>query len=284
MPDQTKTLDSSEIREMPDDELESGTLGTISFDGVDMQIRRLGVAETYFVLEPPDATPILYAGAGATNRELLAFVDRRLADLKRMRAEMLKRFSKGASTACRYDTGDVVRVFGRPFMVHVAPAGSRSALKKGSRGRASTGISVDNEISLIQLNVIQTGNYDQRRGTFYNWACAILRNNAAHLCREVVDAMGVDEAPPETFRTRPMSGELVKIDAVHGIVWLSEDLVPLSPVCLKYAYARRLAEDVTAQRGLVGEEAAQARRDLVERGCPAWREAKAEIDAAGLAV
>ena len=268
------TYSSNDLDGIPDEQLESANLTSLAFDDVTVTVRRIQVEESYFVLYPPNGDVVLCMGRSASNRAALQLAKRRLPDVRRMRAEMLKRFSKGSPT-CRYETGDVAYVMGRPFMLRVNSAMQGKGMRHASRGRATPRTVVDPEVSLVELQVLQTGSYEQRRGCFMSWASGVLTANAARLGAKVCEAAGLErDVLPEQFRVRPMRDALLKLDYKQGVCWLSEDLVGLVPACVSYAFALRLAES----RGLAGDDLSQ----FVEKACPERQAAKEAVEKAGL--
>ena len=259
----TRPQTSGEKRPSP------GLIGAISFDGIDCPVCRTDVPETYFAFEPPSATPTLFTDCRATNKQLIAFVNQGLPAARDVMADMRRRYRKSPSTHCRYQTGDVAYVYGRPFMLRVYPQ-AMGQMHHASRGRANVGVRVVTQVSLVELFVIQTGSFEQRRGSFISWADGILVRNALGLCAQVSERAGVSLEGRYTFRARESHDRLIYIDQRGSNVWLSRDLIPFPPHCMAYAFARALADHVCADEDDPVERA-QKTHQIVECGCPDWR-------------
>lgn len=272
--EQRRTYSSTEPT--PDDS--EGRIDTISFDGVTAQVKRIDAHEIYFSLAPPDAAPTVHANKDMTNQQIIDFVTSRLPAVRQMRSEMIKHHAKGSSKNCRYQTGDVAYVLGRPFMLRVYPIKQGKGMKKASRGRANTSVRVDSELGLIELFVLQTKNYDQRRLTFLSWASQVLIKNAQTLCPQALQRAAVSDFAPKGIRTIAMHDRMVRIDMDTQLVWLSEHLVAWPPICLVYSFMREYARQAIADDGRDPQEIQHARQQLIEAGCPLWRDAKALLE------
>ncbi|MBQ9058554.1 MAG: DUF45 domain-containing protein [Atopobiaceae bacterium] len=271
--DARKTYSSTD--EIPDDS--EGRIDTINFDGVTAQVKRIEANEVYFSLAPPDAAPTVHVNKELSNQQVIDFVTRRLGDVRQMRNEMIKRNAKGPQKTCRYQTGDVAYVLGRPFMIRVYPIRQGKGMKKASRGRANTSVRIDSELGLIELYVLQTGNFDQRRLTFLSWANQILARNASKLCTQALARAGIADVPTFDYRVITMHDGLVRIDMANNIVWLSETLVAWPPSCTVYAFMREYARHSIVDDDEAGN-VEQRRRELIEAGYANWEEAKALLE------
>ncbi len=261
--------------EIPDDS--EGRIDTINFDGVTARVERTAGAESYFTLTPPDAAPAIRVPREMSNEDVIAFVKANIAVVRDMRAEMVKRYGRGSSRGQRYETGEVAYVLGRPFMLRVVPMAKRGQMRHASRGRASTRVSVNTAVGLVELGVVHVGDFDQRKGTFLSWAAPILARNAASLCPAAAKRAGVETKLPANWRVAPMRSHLIRIDRGQDTVWVAEDLVPYPARCLVYAFMRALADEALDGSGLAGEELAQAKRDLIAAGCPEHEQARADL-------
>ena len=256
----------------------------LNFDGVDARVIRVPSPGIFVALEPPDARPYISANFKASPDEIVAFVNERLPRIRDMRADMIKHFSKTNSLECRFQTGDVAYLLGRPFMIRVYPEASGRKLRHAARGRANTTATAYTDISLVNIFVIQVGSYDQRRFTFMKWASAVFAQNAQSIVDQASSMAGITDKVPGKVQTRPMRGRLVKIDPTRHVVWMSEDLLAFPPICIGYAFMNEMARELAplAGDGATPEEREQARAAhdaFVEKGCPSWRRAKELLDA-----
>ena len=248
-------------------------IGAISFDGVDCPIRRTDVHETYFAFDPPDGAPAIYTDGQTTNEQLIAFINQWLPVAKDVMGDVARRFRKNESPVCRYQTGDLAYVFGRPFMLRIYPQ-SRGSMRHASRGRANVGVRVVTEVSLIEVFVMQVDSYDQRRGSFMSWADGVLVRNGAGLFFQAAARAGIDLSDARlSFRAREIHDQLVRYDEKSGVVWLSRDLIPFPPMCCAYACARELARHA-APKDLAGEDREREVARLTRLGCPDWEQAR----------
>ena len=251
-------------------------ISSISFDGIECPVVRTQVHETYFAFQPPNGAPTIYTDDLQTNDGIIAFVDQWLPKAKLVMADVQKRYRKSTSPDCRYQTGDVAYVFGRPFLLHVYPQ-SRGRMRHASRGRANLGVRLVAEVSLIELFVMQTGSYDQRRESFMSWADGVLARNGAGLFAQAAERAGVAFARRNfSVRAREMRERLVRIDEKTGVVWLSRDLIAFPPMCCAYACAREIAQH-SVPSTVVGEERDAAVAKIVHAGCPDWELAHATL-------
>ena len=251
-------------------------ISSISFDGIECPVVRTQVHETYFAFEPPTGQPTIYTDDLLTNDQLIAFVDQWLPKAKLVMADVQRRFRKSTSPNCRYQTGDVAYVFGRPFLLRVSPQ-SRGSMRHAARGRANLGVRLVPEVSLIELSVMQTGSYDQRRQAFMSWADGVLARNGAGLFAQAAERAGASFARKNfTVRVREMRDRLVHIDEKTCVVWLSRDLIAFPPMCCAYACAREIAQHGVSP-SLSGDERDAALAKMVHAGCPDWELAHATL-------
>jgi len=256
----------------------------IHFDGIDARVFRGASPDVFIAFEPPEAKPFVSAGLKTPPEELVAFVNERLPSIRDMRAEMIRHFSKTNSLECRFQTGDVAYLLGRPFMIRVYPEDSSRKLRHAARGRGNTTVTVHADISLVNIFVIQVGSYDQRRLTFMKWASAVFAKNAQMIVDQASSMAGITDKVPGKVQTRPMRGRLVRLDPIRHVVWMSEDLLAFPPICIGYAFMNEMARELAplADGGAMPEErerAKDAHDAFVERGCPSWRRAKEILDA-----
>lgn len=252
---------------------ENRRIASISFEGVSCPVVPAPVHETYFAFDPPEGQPTLFVDPALTNDDVIAFVDQWLPGAREVMGDVARRYRKSPSAACRYRTGDVAYVLGRPFLVKVYGQ-DQGTMRKAARGRASSSARLVPQLSLVELFVMQPDRYDQRRGAFMGWADGVLVRNGASLFGQAIQRAGIDVGPGQvTFRAGDMRHGLVRFDRSVRTVWLSRKLVPYPPHCLAYACVREMASGAVSP-DLVGEERAQAVQRLIQRGCPDWEDAK----------
>lgn len=261
---------------MPDGQIES-----INFDGVSARVFRTLGSDLSISLEPPEATPYVTAGKDTAPDDIVSFVNERLPTIREMRQEMIKRYGETPVRECRYQTGDVAYVLGRPFMLRVYPTSPGRQLRHAARGRANTGAKVHADVSLIELFVVQTGNYDQRRLAFLSWANGVLANNVEEIVRQAQEAAEIVGRVPSKVQVRAMHTGLFRFDETRGTIWASDALVPYPPVCVAYAFMREAARHVIPAGDTDAERdaAAEQRKALIAKGCPGWVRAKAILEA-----
>lgn len=264
---------------------EQGLVDTFSFDGVTAHVKRSGSPETYVAIMPPDATPYLHTHRNTSNAEVLSFISAHLADLRDMRTDMLRRFKKSSSKRCRYKTGEVAYLMGRPFMIRVLSLAGGGKMRRAARGRMQTSVRTNLDISLVELNVMNAGNYDQRKGTFLSWAAPIVQRNALKFIQVgleeaggKIEIEGVDSEHPaprqldiSEARVVPLGKRLARLDAAHGRILISEDLVGFPPVVLLYTCVREIAVELFPENE-------EARRSFMAATCPEWEKARELLD------
>jgi predicted metal-dependent hydrolase len=275
-------MSSSDID--PDTSGQTRQIEQVHFDGIDARVFRGPSPDLFIAFEPPDAKPFVSANFKTPPEEIVAFVNERLPSIRDLRADMVKHFSKTSSLECRFQTGDVAYLLGRPFMIRVYPEASGRKLRHAARGRANTTTTVYADISLVNIFVIQVGSYDQRRFTFMKWASAAFAKSAQSIVDQASSMAGITGKVPGKVQTRPMRGRLVKLDPTRHVVWMSEDLLAFPPICIGYAFMNEMARELAplADGGATPEEREQARDAhdaFIERGCPSWRRAKKILDA-----
>ena len=242
----------------------AGTTGeSITFDGMDIPIVRAGMPDLFLALRPPDAAPYIMAPREAQPQQIIDFFAAHGAALEGLRDDMLKRYRKSPGRKCRYQTGDVAYVLGRPFQLRVYPlAKSKGAMKQGARMRTTSKFSLDPDISLLTLYVVHPGNYDEGKLAFNGYAENVLLGNARKLAGDFAAILTPGRAAPPV-RMRAMRGRWSSGEA--GALWLSTDLIPYPPDCLVYTLWRELEK---------GSDLPEAERQAhLERILPGWREA-----------
>lgn len=247
------------------DEPQQGHIASVEFDGLSAPVLRAPVPDLFFQIDPPDATPTIHASLTATNDEIIALVDRNLPLVRELRADMLKRYQHTSSTACRYRTGDIAYVLGRPFFLRVYGAAQRGQMRHAARGRASTSARFYPEVSMVELYVMQPGNYDQGRRAFHNWASPILINNVPVLAQHALADAGLDRTPPKRIMMRPGMSEMLRYDHASQVLWVSDELIGFPPGCIVYAFMRMVTAD----------EDEETRQRLLEKACPDWQDSGA---------
>ena len=114
---------------------------------VEVPIIRAGMPDLFVALTPPTAEPYIMASRTMEVKTIVDFFTERVVAVEEMRQDMLKRFSKSSYGKCRFQTGDVAYVMGRPFQLRVYPLATKR-MKNVARGRATAKYSLKADISL----------------------------------------------------------------------------------------------------------------------------------------
>lgn len=233
-------------------------------DGVEIEvpIYRAGMPEVFVALQPPNAQPYIMAARDMPPQQIVDFFVPHVEEVEELRTDMIKRFAKTSSEKCRYMTGDVAYVMGRPFQLRVYPLG-QSNMKKAARGRATAKYTLNPAVSLITLYVVHPRNYDEAKTAFNSYAEGVILRNATGLARDFTELLSPGAKPP-TVRMRAMRDRWSSDEA--GALWLSTDLIPYPPDCLVYTIWRELEKKATIPENLV--------REHFERVLPGWRSAQ----------
>lgn len=233
-------------------------------DGVEVElpVYRAGMPEVFAALQPPIAQPYVMAPRDMPPQQIVEFFSRHVAEVDELRKDMLKRFSKGSYGKCRYMTGDVAYVMGRPFQLRVYPLGKNN-MKNAARGRATAKYSLNAAVSLITLYVVHPKNYDEAKLAFNSYAEGVIMRNATGLVRDFAGLLMPGVNPPAP-RMRAMRGRWSSDEA--GALWLSTDLIPYPPDCLVYVIWKELEKRATIPEELVKQH--------FERILPGWRAAQ----------
>lgn len=238
----------------------------IEFDGLKVPIYRHGANETFIALQPPDATPYIMTPVEKKPEEIVSFVTERIETIRELRTDMIKRFEKSPSLKCRYQTGDIVYLLGRPFMLRVFPFPDSKKMKQSVRGRAKVKATIRNDVSIIDLFLVKVGDYDQGRLAFLSFATSIFENNAKRIVEQATANVFPQVPVYKKVRLRPMRHDRVQIDTKQKIVWFSESLIPYPGDCMVLSYLEKLID-------LYAPEADESEREaLLEAGLPNWRQ------------
>lgn len=229
---------------------------------VDVPVFRAGMPEVFVALQPPTGQPYIMASRDMPAQAIIEFFTPLVPAVEEMRVDMRKRFAKTSSDKCRYMTGDVAYVMGRPFQLRVHPLG-KSDLKTAARGRATAKFSLTPEVSLITLYVVHPRNYDEAKLAFNSYAEGVILRNAVGLVNDFSQVLAPGSKPP-AVRMRAMRGRWSSDEA--GALWLSTDLIPYPPDCLVYTIWRELEKKAT-----IPADQAQAH---FERVLPGWKAAQ----------
>lgn len=236
---------------------------SLTFEGMDIPIVRANMPELFLALRPPEAAPYIMAPRDMNPQVIVDFFGAHIPSMMELRREMLKRYEKSPGRKCRYQTGDVAYVMGRPFQLRVYPLSSTSRkVKAGARGRATAKYSVDGAISLITLYVVHPRNFDEARLAFQGYGQTVLLNNAVKLAADFAAFLLPDRAVPPV-RMRAMRGRWASSEA--GALWLSDDLIPYPPDCLVYVLWHELAKESPLPPQQIEER--------FQSVLPGWREA-----------
>jgi len=249
--------------------MEAGQIEVINFPNLQVPIRREPSGETYLALEPPHALPYVVAPKTAPVEDVVGFVQQRLDALHSLRAEMLKHYQKSKSLKCRFKTGDVAHLLGRPFMLRSNPLNTSKKAGKATRALTSIQATMYSEFSVINLFVAQAGNYDQGRAAFMSYAKKVFSINIKSLLTQCMERVFPEVTVTSKVNCRPMRNSWVAIDEDHDVVWFSESLIPYPPHAVVYAY---LNEAIARYAPDASEE---QYRELIEKGVPNWQEMKA---------
>ena len=233
-------------------------------DGVETEvpIYRAGMPEVFVALKPPKAEPYIMASRDMEGQRIVDFFKQHIDEVEELRADMRKRFAKGSTEKCRYMTGDVAYVMGRPFQLRVYPLG-KMKVKGAARGRTTAKFSLNPAISLLTLYVVHPKNYDEARVAFNSYAESVILRNAKGLAQDFASVL-MPGAKVPTVRLRAMRGRWSVNEA--GALWLSTDLIPYPPDCLVYTIWRELEKQATIPEDQIAAH--------LERILPGWREAR----------
>jgi len=239
---------------------------TIHFPDLDVAIVRQSTQEVYLALQPPDANAYVVAAFETPVEEIALFVQQRLDALRELRTDMIKHFKKTKSMKCRFRTGDIAHLLGRPFMLRAYPLATSHGKVKGHRGRANVHAVMYPDISVIDLYVVQSGNYDQGRAAFFSYAKPVFAHNVESLLQQSMQRVFPDATLPASVNCRPMRDSWVRFDDEHDTVWFSESLIPYPAYVVVYAF---LSEAVKRYAADASDE---QRELLIARGVPGWQE------------
>lgn len=233
-------------------------------DGIEIEvpIYRAGMPEVFIALKPPNAQPYVMAARDMEAQKIVDFFVAHVQEVEELRVDMLKRFEKSSSEKCRYMTGDVAYVMGRPFQLRVYPL-NNTKMKKAARGRATAKYSINQAISLLTLYVVHPRNYDEAKKAFNGYAETVIMRNARSLTSDFAEVLMPGSKVP-TVRLRAMRDRWSSDEA--GALWLSSDLIPYPPDCLVYVILRELEKKATIPEDEV--------REHFERILPGWRNAQ----------
>ena len=255
-----------------DEQQNEQQIETVNFDDLHARVNRIARPDLYLALEPPAADPYIVAGKEIKPDDIVAFVSERLGIIRELRTDMIKRFQKSSSMECRFQTGDVAHLYGRPFMIRVRPL-AKKKLKQGAHGRVNVNATMHHDVSVIDLYVMNTGDYDQRKLAFWAWVDGIFFMNARSITHGCAESAGIADRVPTDVRARDMSKTRVKIDLTHNVTWVSRELAPYPMECVAYTFM------TCAAHTLYPDEAdEESRRTLVATGCPTWQHARALLD------
>jgi hypothetical protein len=123
-----------------------------------------------------------------------------------------------------------------------------------------------NDISVIDLFVVQAGNYDQGRAAFFSHARPIFARNSQSLVQQCMARVFPENTVPTSVNCRPMRNNWVFFGDNPDTVWLSESLIPYPPEAVVYAYL------VEAVRHHAPDSDVSQREQLLEAGVINWRE------------
>jgi len=240
--------------------------------GIEIPIRREPTHETYLALQPPEAQPYVVAPRENELALIVAFVQERLPTLLELREDMLKHFRKTKSLKCHFKTGDVAYLIGRPFMLRVNPLSTGRKTKKATRTRIKVRAMMHSDYSLIDLNVAQTGDYDQAKAAFLSFAKPVFARNIPSLLSQCMARVFPEATVPAKAECRPMRDSWVRFNDEQDVVWFSESLIPYPADAIVYTYLveaiKRYAPDATEEE----------RQELIAKGVPSWEAMRALLN------
>lgn len=242
--------------------MDQRTNETIGMADLQIAIVRQPTTETYLALEPPEALPYVVVPFEAAVPDIASFIQQHIDELHELRQDMLKHFKKVRSLRCRFRTGDVVFLLGRPFMLKSNPLSSTHSLKYSARGRANVMAMMNRDLSVIDLFVMQVGNYDQGKAAFLSCARPLFAHNVKSLLMQCMQRVFPDAAALGNVICRPMRDSWVRFDEEHDAIWFSESLIPYPPNAVVYAYL------IEAIKYFAPNASEDERRTLMERGVP----------------
>lgn len=233
-------------------------------EGVECEvpIYRAGMPEVFVALQPPQAQPYVMAARDMEPKAIVDFFAAHVAQVEELRQDMLKRFAKASYGKCRYQTGDVAYVMGRPFQLRVYPLGERK-MKSAARGRATAKFSLDSNVSLLTLFVVHPKNYDEAKIAFNSYAESIVLRNARQLAADFAALLMPGSKAPQV-RMRAMRGRWSSNEA--GALWVSTDIIPYPPDCLVYTLWRELEKLATIPEEQIDQH--------FKRILPGWQAAR----------
>ncbi|MDD3485431.1 MAG: hypothetical protein PHI26_02150, partial [Atopobiaceae bacterium] len=224
--------------------LPPGAVEQIGFDGIQAPIRRMRTDACWIAFEPEGARPFIVAPPEMRPEDVRLFVEQRLTSIRQLRDLVLDSYGDSPTHTCRYRSGDIAYLLGRPFVIEVnALSEQPRGHAKAMRGRTTITARLHNDLSLVELNVIKTGDYDQRRNAFNSYAGTILLKNARGLIPQLLAGKVLSEAAAERehpisagmIQTRPARRPRVIIDEQRHATWVSDRLIPYPIDCLAYA-------------------------------------------------
>ena len=252
--------------------MDPNQIEVIQFPDIHIPIRREPTQEIYLALQPPEAQPYVVAPLEMPAQDVAVFAQQRLDVLRELRTDMLKHFKKTRSLKCHFKTGDVAYLLGRPFMLRSNPLSSEKKTKKGTRGRANVRATLRSDFSVIDLFVIQAGNYEQGKAAFFGFAQSVFSHNIQSLLEQCMKRVFPNVPAAKNVKCRPMRDAWVRFEEERDTVWFSESLIPYPANAVVYAY---LSEAI---KRYAPEASDEERKELLSRGVPDWENMKALLN------
>ena len=249
--------------------MDEGQIEVINFSDLQVPIHRENSPETYLALQPPDALPYVVAPRDMPVETVAAFIQQNRQIIDELQADMRKHFKKTKSLKCRFRTGDVAYLLGRPFMLRSYPLSSVKKVKRGIRGRANVQATMHRDYSVIDLYVAQVGNFDQGKAAFLSYAQPVFARNVKSLLEQCMQRVFPQAVMPANVNCRPMRDSWVRFDEARDTVWFSEKLIPYPPDAVVYAYL------VEAVKYYAPDADESQRLELLQAGVPNWQEMRA---------
>ncbi len=234
----------------------------IEYGDVKIPIERISAHELFLALRPPDGQIYLVAPLDAQPQQIVDFFAAHRVQAEELQQKMRKRFVKGRSVRCRFQTGDVAYIMGRPFMLDVVPLATRRVGKVEARGRSTSKVQVDTDLSLLTLYIVNERSYDQARTAFLSYARSVILQNAKSLTVQFAARL-IPERKAPAVRMREMGDRMAQLRG--GALWLSDDIVGYPPDCLAYSIWRCLEG--------VSRLPEEGKKEALDATIPGWRAA-----------
>ena len=209
-------------------------------------LRKQNLKNVYLRILPPDGQVTVSAPSYVTTAELSDFLLSKLPEIY-LRQERMR--SQPRQTERTYVSGEAHYLWGKPYRLQVVYDGTRaSVVKKASK---------------LVMTVPAGYTLEQRERVMTEWYRAELRRVLKSATRRCEQVTGVEA---EEFRIKNMKTRWGTCNIPERRIWLNLQLVKKPPECLDYVITHELVHLVEANH-------THRFHELVEKNCPAWREA-----------